>query len=435
MYEEKNTGDNLPAQIDLYATKGAEYKFLFVDQGRRLGQQDHALAGDQGAAQPGHAGEVPGRQDEVPRHRGLPAVPHRGRHRRHLGRGLPEDGQARLHQVLRRPADPGRRGRPGLPRPRAGGRSCSRRPTSSASAPSSAASTSPTTCGWSACRATAPPARSAWASPARPTGTSRPRSTRTGSGSRTWTTIRAASSRPQYKTGKHEHGVRIDLNRPMKEILRRALQAPGLDAAAPLRHAGGGPRHRPRQVQGAHRRRQGGAAVPEGPPGLLRRPGQDPARHALRLLRPDHRRPHGLLRRPAPVPRRLAGHDRQGQPLEAGHRRLPEARRLLPRLHRRPGRGAGRGEHQEGGGHRLPRAGHGGGLEDRGRELPGLHPGGRQGERLLQEARARRKRRETPCRQGPPPASGRGALHIGTRPGKRPVVPARHRGTRGAGPW
>jgi fumarate hydratase class I len=33
MYEEKNTGDNLPAQIDLFATKGAEYKFLFVTKG------------------------------------------------------------------------------------------------------------------------------------------------------------------------------------------------------------------------------------------------------------------------------------------------------------------------------------------------------------------------------------------------------------------
>ena len=33
MFEEKNTGCNLPAQIDLYATKGAEYKFLFVAKG------------------------------------------------------------------------------------------------------------------------------------------------------------------------------------------------------------------------------------------------------------------------------------------------------------------------------------------------------------------------------------------------------------------
>ena len=33
MYEEKNTGNNLPAQIDLMATPGAEYKFLCVAKG------------------------------------------------------------------------------------------------------------------------------------------------------------------------------------------------------------------------------------------------------------------------------------------------------------------------------------------------------------------------------------------------------------------
>ena len=33
MYEEMNTGCNLPAQIDLYATKGAEYKFLCIAKG------------------------------------------------------------------------------------------------------------------------------------------------------------------------------------------------------------------------------------------------------------------------------------------------------------------------------------------------------------------------------------------------------------------
>lgn len=33
MYEEKNTGCNLPAQIDLYATPGGEYTFLFVAKG------------------------------------------------------------------------------------------------------------------------------------------------------------------------------------------------------------------------------------------------------------------------------------------------------------------------------------------------------------------------------------------------------------------
>lgn len=33
MYEEKNTGTNLPAQIELYATEGDEYKFLFMAKG------------------------------------------------------------------------------------------------------------------------------------------------------------------------------------------------------------------------------------------------------------------------------------------------------------------------------------------------------------------------------------------------------------------
>ena len=33
MYEEKNTGDNLPAQIELYATTGDQYDFMFVAKG------------------------------------------------------------------------------------------------------------------------------------------------------------------------------------------------------------------------------------------------------------------------------------------------------------------------------------------------------------------------------------------------------------------
>ena len=33
MFEERNTGDNLPAQIDIYAAPGGEYQFLFVAKG------------------------------------------------------------------------------------------------------------------------------------------------------------------------------------------------------------------------------------------------------------------------------------------------------------------------------------------------------------------------------------------------------------------
>jgi fumarate hydratase class I len=33
MYEEKNTGCNLPAQVEVYATGGDAYKFLFIAKG------------------------------------------------------------------------------------------------------------------------------------------------------------------------------------------------------------------------------------------------------------------------------------------------------------------------------------------------------------------------------------------------------------------
>jgi len=39
MYEEKNSGCNLPAQIDIYAADGAEYKFLFVAKGGGSGNK------------------------------------------------------------------------------------------------------------------------------------------------------------------------------------------------------------------------------------------------------------------------------------------------------------------------------------------------------------------------------------------------------------
>lgn len=39
MFKEKNTGDNLPAQIDLYAEQGGEYHFLFVAKGGGSGNK------------------------------------------------------------------------------------------------------------------------------------------------------------------------------------------------------------------------------------------------------------------------------------------------------------------------------------------------------------------------------------------------------------
>ena len=82
MYKEVNTGTNLPAQIDLYATDGDEYKFL-----------------------PGEAEKLPRREDAHPRYCRLSTVPYRLRDRRYLGGSDAEDREAGVHQILRWPAD------------------------------------------------------------------------------------------------------------------------------------------------------------------------------------------------------------------------------------------------------------------------------------------------------------------------------------------
>ena len=38
MFEEKNTGTNLPAQIDIYSGEGDTYEFLFITKGEWIGQ-------------------------------------------------------------------------------------------------------------------------------------------------------------------------------------------------------------------------------------------------------------------------------------------------------------------------------------------------------------------------------------------------------------
>ena len=94
----------------------------------------------------------------------------------------------------------------------------------------------------------------------------------------------------------------------------------------------------------------------------------------------------------------------QGQPLEGRHRGLPRARRLLPRLDRRTRRPPGPGLHPVGRGPGVRGARHGGGLEDRGRGLPRLHRRRRQGQRLLHRPLRRRHRPPQRARRRPPGA-------------------------------
>ncbi len=116
----------------------------------------------------------------------------------------------------------------------------------------------------------------------------------------------------------------------------------------------------------------------------------------LGLVRPHDGGADGPLRRRVPGEGRLDGDAREGEPQQGGDRGVQEARRVLPRLDRRPGGGPRAGQHPQGRGARHAGARHGGGLEDRGRGLPGVRRGRRQGKRLL-----RLKRRRT---SGPEPA-------------------------------
>ena len=300
MYDEKNTGTNLPAQIEIYAIDGDAYKFLFMAKGGGSANKSYLFQETKALLNPTSLLRVPRREDAPlgtaacpPYHlavviggtsaeyalktaklasaRYLDALPTEGNE---LGRGFrdleleaevleltqdvrhrrPVRRQVLLPRRARHPPAPPRRLVPGRPSP------CRARPTArpwarsppTASSSSSSSTTRPSTC---------------------------PRSPTTHLGGDV---------------------VRIDLNRPMDEIRAQLSQLPGQDPPVAHRPADRRPRHRPRQAQGAPRRRRGPAAVPEGPRRLLRRPGQDPRGLRLGLVRPHHRRPHGLLRRPVP---------------------------------------------------------------------------------------------------------------------------------------
>ena len=183
--------------------------------------------------------------------------------------------------------------------------------------------------------------------------------------------------------------VRIDLNRPMKEILAELTKIPDPHPTRPDRADDRRPRRCSRQNSRAARSRRADAAVPARPSGLLRRTGQDAGGHGFGLVRADDRGPDGFLRRTVPGGGRVDGDARQGQPLGGSAQGLRQARRLLSRLDRRPGRAPRAGLHPQSRGARISGTRHGGRVADRGRELPRLHRRRRQGQRLLQGAQSR----------------------------------------------
>ena len=104
MYKEVNTGTNLPAQIDLYATDGDEYKFLCIAKGGGSANKTY-LYRNESVNHPGEAEKLPRREDAHPRYRSLSALPYRLCYRRHLSGSHAEDGETGLDQILRWSAD------------------------------------------------------------------------------------------------------------------------------------------------------------------------------------------------------------------------------------------------------------------------------------------------------------------------------------------
>ena len=84
MYTEVNTGTNLPAQIDILATEGAEYHFLFINKGGGSANKTALYQETKAILEHDRLKAFPDRQNEVSRYHCLPAVPYCVLYRRHL---------------------------------------------------------------------------------------------------------------------------------------------------------------------------------------------------------------------------------------------------------------------------------------------------------------------------------------------------------------
>ena len=111
MYEEKNTRCNLPAQIDIEATEGGEYKFLCVVKGGGSANKSYLFQETKAILNP--ATLVPYLVNKMKTLGTAACPPYHIAFVMHAAYR-----QARFHALLRRAAYHGRRNRPRLPRPR-----------------------------------------------------------------------------------------------------------------------------------------------------------------------------------------------------------------------------------------------------------------------------------------------------------------------------
>ena len=315
MFEEKNTGDNLPAQIEIAAEGEDAYKFLFIAKGGGSANKSFLYQATPSILT--HERMIAFLKEKILTLGTAACPPYHlaiviGGTSAELTMKTVKLASARYLDAL---PTSGGAGRPRLPRPRDGGGDSQADRSSSASARSSAASISATTCASSACRATAPRCRSASASPARPTARRSARSPATASSSKSSSAIRRASCRAVDEASLGGPVVKIDLNRPMKAILAELTKHPirtrlaltgTMIVARDLAHAK------------IRERLDRGEPMPDylkNHPVYYAGPAKTPVGYASGSFGPTTAGPHGFLRRPVPGGGRLAGDARQGQPL------------------------------------------------------------------------------------------------------------------------
>jgi len=85
MYDEVNTGNNLPAEIKISATDGAEYKFLFLAKGGGSANKSYLFQETKALLKREDPPAMGVRENENSRDRCVPSVPLGCCYRRHFG--------------------------------------------------------------------------------------------------------------------------------------------------------------------------------------------------------------------------------------------------------------------------------------------------------------------------------------------------------------
>ena len=100
MFDEKNSGTNLPAQIDLYATQGNKYEFLFITKGGGSANKTFLYQQTKGSVDRRSSDQVHQGQSERPRNISLSSLPSGSSYRGNLCRGLSDNRKESICGIL-----------------------------------------------------------------------------------------------------------------------------------------------------------------------------------------------------------------------------------------------------------------------------------------------------------------------------------------------